>query len=509
MISFDRLYFRDELFVSRFFRQPKIMEFGDEAFDFQELNIGDFSSQGVSQFPNAPKVIVGANAIYTQSNGCNPCDQNFVNGRGRIRFFNNVAGGPRVNVKVNGVTAITNLPYGGFTKFRSIRQGSHNIIAQAVNTNGTVLDTNISTSRNGSYSLLMTGLVNSSSGGFQPLVLQNRCARPRPGTVELRLIHGAAGVGAVDLFEGSQRLFNNVRFATQLNPQYVTISPGEKRFFITAANSIAPISAPISVFLSSGGVYSLVLTGITNDSQFPLSAILSTEISSYEGDVFQRPFTVASYMGLWYEIASIPRSYEIGCARATAKYEFLSNGQFRITNSCFDTSGSTLRSAVGTASIIDPNTPAALYVNFSSTSVTNPIANYLVHKTNYTSYAIVGSPDRVSFWILSRCPTMKVSNYQKILSYAEFLGYNTDSIQARVGAVPCLLDESCANCTTNTVCGDCVNYGTNLASTEFSATASASVTNSSCTSCSGSSGSVSSATGIPIINGLTGGLFTG
>ena len=477
------------------------MSFGSGLYD----NVWNFSD-GLGLGPqstNTANFVLTPDGVYSRQTGCNPCNKNFVNGNARFRIFNNVAGGPRLNFQVNGVTAITNLPYGGFTKFRSIREGSHNVTAQAINTNGTVLDTNISTSKQGSYSLIVTGLVNSSSGGFQPFFLENRCERPAPGTVQIRLIQAAAGVGAVDLFEGSQRLFNNVRFGTQLNPSYVAITPGEKRFFITAANSITPISSPISVFLSAGGVYSLVLTGITNDSQFPLSAILSTEISSYEGDVFQRPFDVVSYMGLWYEIASIPRNYEIGCARATASYEFLANGQFRVTNTCLDASGNRIRQSTGTATIVDPNTSAALYVNFSNVAVTNPIANYLVHKVDYSSYAIVGSPDRVSFWILSRCPTMKLSNYQKILKFADFLGYNVDSIQAKIGAVPCLVDDSCANCTVNTVCGDCVNYGTTA--TEFS---SASVsTSSSCTSCTGSG--TTTATGLPVINGLVGGLFTG
>ena len=55
--------------------------------------------------------------------------------------------------------------------------------------------------------------------------------------------------------------------------------------------------------------------------------------------------------------------------------------------------------------------------------------------TDYVSYAIVGSPNLTSLFILSRDSTMSKDKYNKILHKVKQLGYNIDNIKADRGAV--------------------------------------------------------------------------
>ncbi len=40
------------------------------------------------------------------------------------------------------------------------------------------------------------------------------------------------------------------------------------------------------------------------------------------------------YIGLWYEQASIPAFFSIGCKKTTAQYSFNENGTIRVNNTC-------------------------------------------------------------------------------------------------------------------------------------------------------------------------------
>jgi lipocalin len=83
----------------------------------------------------------------------------------------------------------------------------------------------------------------------------------------------------------------------------------------------------------------------------------------------------------------------------------------------------------GQGEVVNPNFPAALKVTFPEEPQLSPnLPNYLVHKTDYKSYALVGDPSRKFLFFLSRERVMKKKKFIKLLDLAKSLGYKTEDI---------------------------------------------------------------------------------
>lgn len=99
----------------------------------------------------------------------------------------------------------------------------------------------------------------------------------------------------------------------------------------------------------------------------------------------------------------------------------------QVFNTCFDKEWNVLTTITGSA--LPVNNPAALRVDFGLTD--KPISylpNYLIHETDYRSYALVGSIDGRSFYVLCRTPKMSKQKYHRLLITAESLGYEVSKI---------------------------------------------------------------------------------
>lgn len=119
------------------------------------------------------------------------------------------------------------------------------------------------------------------------------------------------------------------------------------------------------------------------------------------------------YMGTWYEVASIPQSFQKACvSNTTAEYTMLAEGEVEVYNSCEKNNGER-KSATGRAKIVDTSTNAKLKVTFvkiidwwyflgGSYWIIDLEANY--------NYAVVGDPTRKYAWILSRTPNITPDN---------------------------------------------------------------------------------------------------
>lgn len=107
------------------------------------------------------------------------------------------------------------------------------------------------------------------------------------------------------------------------------------------------------------------------------------------------------YMGLWYEIASIPVSEQEGCVGTTAHYGLMEDGYIEVVNECRDAEDGELRRATGKAWIDDPEQPAKLRVRFFW-----PFRGdyWILELDPDYEWALVGTPDRQHAWILARTP---------------------------------------------------------------------------------------------------------
>jgi apolipoprotein D and lipocalin family protein len=135
------------------------------------------------------------------------------------------------------------------------------------------------------------------------------------------------------------------------------------------------------------------------------------------------------YMGLWYAVASIPTTFERNCAGGTtAHYQRLDNGRVVVTNTCFASDGTTIRT-VGRAWIPDKSQPGKLKVSFVNVFGLwlFPGDYWILDLAPDYSYAVVGHPALKYGWILSRTPTLPSDVLDGIYERLEAQGYSRDA----------------------------------------------------------------------------------
>ncbi len=119
------------------------------------------------------------------------------------------------------------------------------------------------------------------------------------------------------------------------------------------------------------------------------------------------------YMGRWYEIATIPMSFQKGCVGVTANYSLRPDGDVDVVNTCRkETLDGPEREATAKAWSVDPSN-AKLVVRFFW-----PFTGdyWIIDLDPEYRWAVVGHPSRKYLWILSRTPRMDDATYEGILS---------------------------------------------------------------------------------------------
>lgn len=139
-------------------------------------------------------------------------------------------------------------------------------------------------------------------------------------------------------------------------------------------------------------------------------------------------FVPAKYLGSWYQIASIPQFYDLACKKNTvATYGLNADATVSVDNTCISPFGTRSR-IKGAAKIGDPAVPASLNVSFLKlfgTQIFTGGPNYVVLETapDY-SWAVVGHPDRVSAYVLSRTPTLAPAALDQAKAVLSANGYD-------------------------------------------------------------------------------------
>ncbi len=138
------------------------------------------------------------------------------------------------------------------------------------------------------------------------------------------------------------------------------------------------------------------------------------------------------YMGRWYEIATIPMSFQKGCVGVTATYTLRADGDVDVVNTCRkETLDGEERSADGKAWSVDPSN-AKLEVRFFW-----PFhgSYWIIDLDPDYRWAVVGHPDRKYLWILSRTPQMDPATYDAILGRLRAQEYDT-SLLVKTAQLP-------------------------------------------------------------------------
>ncbi len=127
------------------------------------------------------------------------------------------------------------------------------------------------------------------------------------------------------------------------------------------------------------------------------------------------------YVGNWYEIARYPNRFEKDCVSdVTARYSLRDDGKIEVVNSCRRADGK-IKTAKGSAKIIDPQSNAKLKVTFFWPFYGD---YWIVQLDPEYRYAVVSEPKRNYLWILSRTPRLPADTYTQILSRIREQGFD-------------------------------------------------------------------------------------
>ncbi|MDX5347169.1 MAG: lipocalin family protein [Hymenobacteraceae bacterium] len=110
------------------------------------------------------------------------------------------------------------------------------------------------------------------------------------------------------------------------------------------------------------------------------------------------------YAGTWYEISALPQRFEKGCHCTKAHYTTTSEGYVKVHNSCRKGSPTgEVKAVTGKAFPVDGSNNSKLKVQFFW-----PFKGdyWILDLADDYSYALVGSPDRESLWVLARTPRL-------------------------------------------------------------------------------------------------------
>ncbi len=369
--------------------------------------------------------------------------------KSKVRFIHNVAGAPNVDIYINGKSIALQLAYKESTSYLEVNSGKVIITVYVAGTQnnpilrkrGLLRDENI-------YTMIVAGSISDLSRSLSLLAYKDDLKCPNGGFANLRFIHAAYGAPAVDVYVNDNLVFANVRYKETGTPTYAPTEigritskgfPAPTVITVKAAGSTTVVLGPVDTYPFNGGIYSIIASN-WNSSVPSVEAIIIND-NKDKCVVLKHNFDIQSYMGKWYQIASIPQFFDSDCVRSTAEYTYLSD-KINVYNTCYDANWNPIRSITGSATAPNPCVPAALIVTFPDTPV-EQFPNYLIHATNYIDYAIVGSPTLTSFFILSRSPQMCVKEYKNILKYTKRLGYDISRIKYSNGALTDRCSNSC------------------------------------------------------------------
>ncbi|MBI1399975.1 lipocalin family protein [Hyphomonas sp.] len=140
---------------------------------------------------------------------------------------------------------------------------------------------------------------------------------------------------------------------------------------------------------------------------------------------------IARYMGLWYEIARYPTSFQKDCEGTTAQYTLRDDSRVDVVNTCrFGTKDGEPRSAEAVARVMEGSNGARVFVNFAPIPLPAGRGNYwIIHLDEGYQHALIGEPSGRFLWMLSRTPTVTPEVRAELDAAAKAKGYDLSMLK--------------------------------------------------------------------------------
>lgn len=137
-------------------------------------------------------------------------------------------------------------------------------------------------------------------------------------------------------------------------------------------------------------------------------------------------FDLERYLGRWYEIARLDHRFERGLSRVTAEYSRREDGGITVLNRGHDATEDSWKEAQGRAYFVADPGVGHLKVSFFGPFYSSYVV-FELDRAGY-EYAFVSGPDKDYLWLLSRSPRVEPALYERFVSRATELGFDTDGL---------------------------------------------------------------------------------
>jgi apolipoprotein D and lipocalin family protein len=147
------------------------------------------------------------------------------------------------------------------------------------------------------------------------------------------------------------------------------------------------------------------------------------------------------YLGKWFDIRSIPNSFQRGCTNTSAEYNVEDGGTLEVKNTCdkVDSQGAFLKAeeAIGRAWVknADNSILKVSFACFFGFCLESAAGDYWVlalgpiDSNGQYSWAVVGTPNREYGWVLSRSTFIEPATMTAIESAILDQGYDPNDFQ--------------------------------------------------------------------------------
>jgi len=137
-------------------------------------------------------------------------------------------------------------------------------------------------------------------------------------------------------------------------------------------------------------------------------------------------FDLQRFQGHWYEIARVPRDYDVDCRDTVADYHLANSRQLEMRHSCVSGSGAgSEQKFQALASVDDASVPAKLTLQIG----TYAASYWVLEVGDDYEYALIGHPSRTMLWVLSRTPELDPARYDHALSLAAARGFDVSQLK--------------------------------------------------------------------------------
>lgn len=136
-------------------------------------------------------------------------------------------------------------------------------------------------------------------------------------------------------------------------------------------------------------------------------------------------FDINRYLGVWYEMASVPSWFQRRLKNVTAEYQLIENGKISVVNRGIGEITGITQVARGSARVVSLSGNPLLKVKFFIAESDYKILQF---DPNY-QYALVGGESPNFVWILSRQKTIPKAVFDDYVQIAKSYGYNTEKLR--------------------------------------------------------------------------------